>query len=342
LAHSSGGVQGTVTDKSGAVIPKAIVTATNTDTGVQQTVQSNSAGSYSIAPLQPGNYNLEIAASGFQRLLQENVTIDATASQRYDPRLVAGGENTTVTVTDAPPFLSTSGATLGGAIENELYSQLPLAMNSAPPAPAAFQYLMPGMQQNPANNAGAGASNGNSGIYAGTGQTNLNANYIDGVPVSNVSAQSAKVQSAEVQTASSPAAMPAAAPALARSSAPAGPVLLARSALQPMLPSNLPARFVVQSSGRTLALDAAGTLFRSDAAGVTWRPIPTQWQGRALTLRLATPRITAQSAAVTAPVNAAEPAQQPRTLAPPTPPFELTTDSGAVYTSPDGQTWQRK
>ncbi|MGD0798846.1 MAG: TonB-dependent receptor [Acidobacteriaceae bacterium] len=186
---NNGGIQGTVTDKSGAVIPKAEVTATNTDTGVQTTVQSNGTGNYSITPLQPGNYNVETVAKGFERQLQENVTVDATAIQRYDPKMSAGGENTTVTVTDAPPFLNTTDSTLGGTIENELYSQLPLSMNGGPRDPTAFQYLMPGVQENPANNTGTGANNGNSGIYGGTGQTNLNENYIDGVPVPNIAQQ---------------------------------------------------------------------------------------------------------------------------------------------------------
>lgn len=71
-------------------------------------------------------------------------------------------------------------------------------MNGGPRDPTAFQYLMPGVQENPANNGNTkdangnlttGATNGNSGIYGGTGQTNLNENYIEGVPVSNINQQ---------------------------------------------------------------------------------------------------------------------------------------------------------
>ena len=120
-------------------------------------------------------------------------------------KLSVGGENTTVTVTDAPPFLNTTDATLGGTIENELYSELPLSMNGGPRDPTAFQYLMPGVQENPNNNTGTGNTQaigtsagqdssgnyvgGNAGIYGGTGQTNLGENYIEGVPVSNIAQQ---------------------------------------------------------------------------------------------------------------------------------------------------------
>jgi len=186
---SGGGIQGTVTDSNGAGVPKAQVTVTNTDTGVQTTAVSGNSGTYSIQPLQAGPYNLEVVAKGFNRLLQENITIDNAAVLGYNPKLAVGGESTTITVSTAPPFLNTTDSTLGGTIENELYSQLPLSMNGGARDPTAFQYLMPGVQENPANNNGTGANNGNSGIYGGTGQTNLNENYIEGVPVSNIAQQ---------------------------------------------------------------------------------------------------------------------------------------------------------
>jgi photosystem II stability/assembly factor-like uncharacterized protein len=108
------------------------------------------------------------------------------------------------------------------------------------------------------------------------------------------------------------------------------------------LPSKLLAISVVTDASRTLAIDTAGALFRSDDAGVTWHPVPAQWQGRALTLRLAqTPSVARQAAAKNT-VTTAEARQPTQALAPQAPAFELTTDSGAVYTSPDGQTWQRK
>jgi hypothetical protein len=99
---------------------------------------------------------------------------------------------------------------------------------------------------------------------------------------------------------------------------------------------------VVDNAGQTLALDTVGALFRSDDAGVTWHPVPVQWQGRALSLRLSQPPSAAQPAAGMNAASAATARQQPQTLAPQTPFFELTTDSGAIYTSSDGQTWIRK
>ena len=191
---SGGGIQGTVLDKSGAAVPHAQITVTNVATGVAVTRQSSASGAYFIQPLQAGDYIVEVVAKGFQRLLQENVTVDNATIVGLPLHLTVGGENTTVTVTDAPPFLDTTDATLGGTIENELYAQLPLSMNGGARDPTAFQYLMPGVQESPSNNTNQGSTAGASGIYGGTGQTNLNQNYVEGVPVSNIAAQGSGTQ----------------------------------------------------------------------------------------------------------------------------------------------------
>jgi hypothetical protein len=186
---TGGGISGTITDPDGRAVAKATVTATNTDTGVQTTATSGTGGTYTLEPLQAGPYNVEVVARGFSRLLQENVTVDNATVLGLPLKLTVGGESTTVTVTDAPAMLDTTDATLGGTIENELYSSLPLSMNGGPRDPTAFQYLMPGVQENPANNTGTGANNGESGIYGGSSATNLNENYLEGMSVTNVSQQ---------------------------------------------------------------------------------------------------------------------------------------------------------
>jgi hypothetical protein len=320
---SGGGIQGTVTDPSGAAVAKATVTATNTDTGVATTHITSGTGTYSIQPLQVGTYNVEVTAKGFQRLLQENINVDNDSVLGLNLKPSVGGENTTITVTDAPAYLNTTDAVLGGTIENDLYASLPLSMNGGPRDPTAFQYLMPGVQENPGNATNRGTTAGVSGIY-GTGQTNLNANYVEGVPVSNIAAQG------------SGTAVSNAASAGASATAPAN-----RKPL-PTLPSKLPTIAVVEYAGRTLALDTAGALFRSDDAGVTWHPVLVQWQGRALTLRLSQPRSAVQQATTATNAANAGARQQTQTLAPPALSYELTTDSGVIYTSSDGQTWQRK
>jgi Carboxypeptidase regulatory-like domain len=181
-----GAINGRVTDPSGAVVQHAKVTATNTDTGVSVTRETTSSGDYSISPLQAGNYNVEVIMTGFKRQFQENVQVDSLQKVGLDVKLTVGGSDTTVTVSDAPPSLDTTNATLGGTIENELYTELPLSMGGSPRDPTAFQYLMPGVQEGPPPTSAGGLQQG---VYGGTGQTNLNENYIEGVPVSNIQSQ---------------------------------------------------------------------------------------------------------------------------------------------------------
>src|SRR6476660_3133895 len=59
-------VGGTVSDASGALIPGVTVTATNTATGIVNTVVTNEAGAYNFAALQPGTYKATAELPGFQ------------------------------------------------------------------------------------------------------------------------------------------------------------------------------------------------------------------------------------------------------------------------------------
>ena len=177
--QGDGSIQGTITDQTGAVIPNAAVTVINIDTAVSITRTTNKAGDFNVSPLQAGHYYVEITAKGFQKLVQEQVTVDALQTVGLNLKLTVGADTQTITITDAPPMLDTQDASLGGTIENELYTELPLSMGGAPRDPTAFAFLMPGVQE----------GGGTTGVYGGTGQEFLNQSYIDGMPVSTISAQ---------------------------------------------------------------------------------------------------------------------------------------------------------
>src|ERR1700689_1268821 len=70
-----GGISGTVTDPSGAAVPGAKITITDVATGVSTRTTSTAAGDFSVSPLDPGNYNVVVTASGFEQLTQENVQV---------------------------------------------------------------------------------------------------------------------------------------------------------------------------------------------------------------------------------------------------------------------------
>jgi TonB family protein len=104
-AQANGAIAGVIVDPTGALVPRAQVTATNTDTGVQVKVSTDNTGKYFLSPLPAGPYNVEVFANGFKRLLQENVQVAAKQQVELDMKLSVGAENTTVSVkgTPAPP-----------------------------------------------------------------------------------------------------------------------------------------------------------------------------------------------------------------------------------------------
>lgn len=172
-----GTIQGTVTDSSGAVIANASVTATNVATNVATTRVSSSAGFYSVAPLPVGTYTVTVTATGFQKLVQNNVVVNALAIQTVNVVMKPGETTETVTVTAAPPMLHTADATLGMTIENSTYSSLPIQISGSQRDPTAFATLTPGTL------GGIRLP-----IIGGTGNY-LGQLYLDGMPAETVSQQ---------------------------------------------------------------------------------------------------------------------------------------------------------
>ena len=177
-----GAITGTVMDKTGAVIPGALIAVTSDSTGITTTTTSTGAGDYTFSNLDPGIYSVTTSAKGFEKLAQKNIHINALETQTYNPVLVVGGADVEITVTAAPPQLETSNATLGSTMENELYSALPIEMGAfgSPDQRRAtdFVYLMPGVQGNETN----GNATTNVGVVNGSGSRGAaSAVYVDGV-----------------------------------------------------------------------------------------------------------------------------------------------------------------
>jgi hypothetical protein len=170
----SGNIKGTVLDPTGALIPGAKVTATHVLSGVQTMRETTAAGLFVIAPLPPGVYTVTTTASGFRTQQQEQIVVDALSTVEMSIRLEVGASTESVTVTAAPPELNTADPRLGQTIRNEMYTALPLSMgNGNPRNPAAFIYLMPGVQEG-----------GTFGFING-GQSFSKDVYIEGLPITD-------------------------------------------------------------------------------------------------------------------------------------------------------------
>ncbi|MDT5261628.1 MAG: hypothetical protein QOC61_632, partial [Acidobacteriota bacterium] len=125
-AQFRAGIQGTVTDPAGAVVPAASVTLKNNETGRTQTATSSDEGFYRITELPPGKYTLSIEKAGFKKTTFEDLVVNAEQVQGVDVVLTAGEVAETVTVTDsATPALETENPNINKAITTQEIKQLP-------------------------------------------------------------------------------------------------------------------------------------------------------------------------------------------------------------------------
>lgn len=138
----TGTILGSVQDPSSGSIVGAKVTASNTDTGLSRTVQSNDQGQYRIDFLPPGNYEVEVANSGFQSFRQTGITLAVGQSARVDAQLQVGQASSTVTVVGGVPAVNTSDATVGQTTTSEQITTLPLVNRT----PYSLLTLTPGVQ----------------------------------------------------------------------------------------------------------------------------------------------------------------------------------------------------
>lgn len=143
----TGSIIGTVNDQQGAVIPGAILKATNTATAFTRVVTANGYGQYRIDYLPIGKYTLEVDARGFKRYVQENIELSVDETQTVPITLSVGAQTQTVTVMEAPPVVDTSSAELGRTIEPAEIIGLPLVNRNA----YAELSLTPGVQANSAS-----------------------------------------------------------------------------------------------------------------------------------------------------------------------------------------------
>ena len=168
-----GQISGRVTDQTGAIIPNATVTVTEKTTGVKTVRTTSNSGVYLVSPLVPGVYSVSVTAAGFANAIQDNITVNATQGVGLDMKLSVGAQTEKITVTDAPPALDTTDATLGATMENKTFAALPILINGGQRDPTQFSGLMPGV-----------APGGRSGVLSGQGGPGARVveNYVDGVP----------------------------------------------------------------------------------------------------------------------------------------------------------------
>jgi outer membrane receptor protein involved in Fe transport len=121
----SGDIAGTVVDPSGAAVPGASVTVTNTGTGAVNVVTSGGAGDYRVSLLPPGAYRVSVSAGGFQTT-QLNVTVRVGQITNGNLKLALAQASQSVQVEGSTvPLLETENSDLSTTFTMEQVQNLP-------------------------------------------------------------------------------------------------------------------------------------------------------------------------------------------------------------------------
>ncbi|MGI4854267.1 MAG: carboxypeptidase regulatory-like domain-containing protein [Janthinobacterium lividum] len=130
LAHAqtiTAGVNGTVTDASGAVVPNAKVTATNVATNVSLSTVTTRDGIYVIRNLQVGQYKVVVSSPGFAPYTLGPFTLETGQEAKLDAKLGVEGSTSNVQVeSDVSPLLNTENPTLGTTLDTNAIQNFPL------------------------------------------------------------------------------------------------------------------------------------------------------------------------------------------------------------------------
>jgi hypothetical protein len=162
----SGTITGTVTDSTGAIVPNATVTVTNTDTGATRTFTSNADGSYVAAFLQSGHYQVTAGGGSYGKIERKNLTLTVGEILTVDAALPAASVSTDVVVDTSAPLLDTEKTEVSQTVDTHLIGNLPVNARNWD----TFVLLTPNVV--PDGGSGLVSFHGISGLY--------NQNYVDG------------------------------------------------------------------------------------------------------------------------------------------------------------------
>ncbi len=152
-----GELAGNVTDSSGAIVPGAKVSATNTATGGKNDTVTTSAGTYRFTALPIGTYTVAVTAPGFSVSSNTGVNVGVGATASLNVTLAPGSATESVTVDASGSRIETESADIGGTISAKEIIELPLSIGGGVGSlrsPENFVFLVPGT-------TGPGSAGGN-------------------------------------------------------------------------------------------------------------------------------------------------------------------------------------
>lgn len=170
-------IAGTITDSSGAVVPRASVTITNEATGQARAVSSNEAGFYTATNLPPGNYTVGATAKGFESFAQSHNHLEPSIGLRVDISLKIGTSAETVNVVADANVIQTETAAVGQLVTQEQVRAIQLNGRN----PMYLAQLEPGVRRSSSiSNFNFGLDNG---ININGSNSRENGMTFDGAPM---------------------------------------------------------------------------------------------------------------------------------------------------------------
>ncbi len=173
----TGVISGTVSDKSGAVVPGVEVTATHQDTGLSRSFLSNESGAYAIPALPVGQYEIKARLRGFRTFVQKGVILEAEGKVKLNVVLEPGSIRQEVTVIGSPPPIQTQSGEISTlvsgvqvkelALNGRNFTQL-LALGPGVVSSQTGRMMGVGQEGNPLMSIHGGRINNNMFTYDGT------------------------------------------------------------------------------------------------------------------------------------------------------------------------------
>jgi len=170
LGHAqTGTIQGTVTDKSGAVVQDADVVVTNLNTNQARDAKTGATGAFSVPSLTAGPYSITVTKGGFRAFKVDSVTLTVDQSLTVNASLEAGATSEEVQVRgDEIPPVDLQTAQISNIVESRQIQDLPLITRD----PYSLVLLSPGTSQ----------TNTSLGGFSVNGSRDRNNNFmLDGV-----------------------------------------------------------------------------------------------------------------------------------------------------------------
>ena len=120
-----GSLVGTARDASGAVLPDATITVTNTATGREATTTSRADGGFMVRELESGRYTVVVEKSGFSRFEAPDVLILVGRTTTVNATLEVGALTQTIEVSDAAVTVDTTSTLVAHNVTAEEFDMLP-------------------------------------------------------------------------------------------------------------------------------------------------------------------------------------------------------------------------